>query len=323
MFVALARDLADRIPQKHRGTIALGLVLIGSTGIQTTTAFVAPLFEHFAPVSITGMRMLIAATFLALIVRPNPFALKKQDWPQVLIYACVAALMTVFYYSAVKYIPLGIAVTFEFLGAFFVALLGVRRYRDALLTLGALVGVVLIAGPTFGHYPLTGYIFASANALTMAGYTLLSANMGRSSEATSGLKGVTISLCIAAVALLPWSAPQIPHLDGDAWLRLACAGIFGVALAFSADSLAGRLTSSAVIGILFSLDPVVGSIAGWLILGEVLGFLTYLGIACIVVSGALLVWQTNRSGIKVSTDTVLLDAVVSTKTGQLPIIKKD
>lgn len=323
MFVALAKDIIQSIPPKHRGTVALGLVLVGSLGIQTTTAFVSPLFEHFAPLTITGFRMLFAALLLGILVRPNPFALKKQDWPPVLLYSVVAALMTVFYYSAVKYIPLGIAVTFEFLGAFVVALLGVRRIRDALLALGALAGVVLIAGPTLGSYPLIGYLFTAANALTMAGYTLLSANMGRSSEATSGLKGVTLSLTIAALVLTPWSLPHASQMDGDAWLRLVCAGFFGVALAFSADSLAGRLTSSAVIGVLFALDPVMGSLIGWVMLDEVLGFLAYLGIASIVVSGALLVWQTNKSGIKVSTDTVLLDAVVSTKTGQLPIIKKD
>lgn len=293
----MPKDITSRIPPRHRGTAALALVLTGSLGIQATTALVAPLFNTYSPVAASGLRLLIAAAFLYLLVRPNPRVLTRTDWVPVLVYSLVAALMTVLFYSAVKYIPLGIAVTIEFMGAFFVALLGARRLRDGLLALGALIGVVLIAGPTLGHYPLIGYLYAIGNAAAMAGYTLLSATMGRSSEATSGLKGITLSLTLAALWLSPWALPQAPNLDADSWLRLACAGIFGVALAFSADSLAGRLTSSAVIGVLFALDPVIGSVVGWLLLHQVLSPLTYLGIACIVVSGALLVWQTNKSGL--------------------------
>lgn len=296
--------------------------MVGSIGIQLSTAFVAPLFHVFSPAAVSGLRLLIAGLFLLLIVRPRPFKFTKTDWPPVLLYALVAASMTVLYYSAVKYIPLGIAVTIEYLGAFVVALLGVRRLRDGLLALGALVGVVLIAGPTFGDYPLIGYLFAVGNAACMAGYTILSATMGKGTTAASaGLRGVSVSLCIAGLLLLPWSAPQMTQVDADGWLRLTCAGIFGVALAFSADSLAGRLTSSAVIGVLFALDPVNGAIIGWLVLDERLGALTYLGIIMIVVSGALLVWQTNKSGLKLPAENPLLDAAVSTKTGTLPIIR--
>lgn len=310
----------ERIPSQHRGSAALGFVLLGSLGIQGSTAIVSELFPVLGAAATSGLRMLVAAIFLVIVIRPNPFALKKSDWPQVIIYGFVAAFMTAAYYAAVQYIPLGIAVTIEYLGAFFIALLGIRRLRDGFLACGALVGVALIAGPTFGHYDLRGYLWAICTALCMTGYTLLSANMGRSSEATSGLKGLTLSIVLAAILLTPFSIPALPTVNAEGWLRLAIAGIFGVALAYSADSIAGRLTSSAVIGVLFALDPVVGSVVGWLFMGQILSFWTYAGITLIVVSGALLVWQTNKTGLAVPTSTTLLDAAVSTKTGQLPII---
>lgn len=301
--------IAERIPQQHRGTAAFGLVLAGSMGIQVSTALVSPLFESFPPVSITGFRALIAAAFLWALVRPNIFALRKQDWPQVLVYALVTSCMSSFFYLAVARIPLGIAVTIEYMGAFIVSLLGVRRFKDSLFAVAALAGVVMIAGPTFNSTSWAGYLFAALAATCMASYTLLSARMGSGSEATAGLKGVTISVALSALILSPFSLPHITELDTVGWLRVAATGIFGVALAFSADNLAGRITSSAVIGVLFSLDPVMGALVGTVVLGQILSLWAYLGIILIAVSGALLVWKTNRSAIAIEAFTQSLPII--------------
>ncbi|QRZ62001.1 DMT family transporter [Rothia sp. ZJ932] len=309
---ASAPTIVERIPREHRGTAAFVLVLMGSLGIQVSTAVAAPLFDVFSPVTVAGFRALIAAVFLAVLVRPNVFALRRGDWPQVLIYALVTTLMAAFFYLAVARIPLGIAVTIEFMGAFVVSLLGVKRFRDSIFAVAALVGVAMIAGPTFTSTNWSGYLFAALGAICMGSYTLLSARMGSGSAATAGLKGVTISMCISALLLAPFSVPYVGQLDASGWARVAVAGIFGIALAFSADNLAGRLTSSAVIGVLFSLDPVVGAIVGILMMQQVLSLWAYAGIVLIAVSGALLVWKTNRSAISISTFPQSLPVVPST-----------
>lgn len=312
--------LAEKIPASQRGTAAFVLVMLGSLAIQSSTALLSPLFVIYSPIAVAGLRMGAAALLLALVVRPNPFALKKSDWPQVIIYSVIVCLMTTGYFQAVHYLPLGIVVTIEYLGAFGVSLLGVKRFKDGLLSLGALAGVVLIAGPTFEKSQVIGYLFALLSALSMAGYTLLSARLGNGSQAVAGLKGLTLSICGSALIFAPFSVPVISHLDADQWLRVAFGGVLGVAFAYSADALAGRLTSAAVIGVLFSLDPVNGALIGLIILGEVLPLWSYLGILLIAVSGAVLVWKTNRSAIKLGTNTAMLEAIVSTKTGQLPQI---
>ncbi len=313
-------SFAQTIPAHHRGTAAFILVVLGSLAIQSSTALLSHLYTDFSPLSVAGLRMGAAALILALLVHPNPLALKKTDWPQVLIYSVVVCLMTTGYFQAIKYLPLGIVVTIEYLGAFGVSLLGVRRLRDGLLSIGALVGVILIAGPTFELSHVVGYLYAALSAVSMAGYTLLSARMGNGSPAVAGLKGLTLSICCASLIFAPFSIPAIPHLDTDAWMRVFAGGLLGIAFAYSADALAGRLTSAAVIGVLFSLDPVNGALIGLILLGEVLPLWSYLGILLIAVSGAVLVWQTNRSAIKLNTNTAMLDAIVSTKTGQFPQI---
>lgn len=98
-------------------------------------------------------------------------------------------------------------------------------------------------------------------------------------------------------------------LDVDAWFKLALSAIVGVALAYSADNIAGQLTSAAVIGVLFSIDPVVGAIVGTFMLGEVLSAWSYLGIVLIAASGAYIVWRTNRSAIAVTLHTSALPVI--------------
>lgn len=316
------RGMAASVPPKRRGTAAFVLVMAGSLGIQASTAILSHLFVEFSPIAVAGLRMGAAALILLVLVRPNPFAVKRSDWPQVIVYALVVSVMTLGYFQAVHYLPLGIVVTIEYLGAFGVSLLGVRRARDGLLSLGALVGVALIAGPTFEAGQLVGYFFAALSALCMAGYTLLSAKMGSGSQAVSELKGLTLSITISALIFSPFSVPAIPQLSGADWVRVLLGGALGVAFAYSADSLAGRLTSAAVIGVLFSLDPVNGALIGILLLGEVLPLSAYVGIVVIAISGAVLVWKTNRSAIELGTNTAMLEAIVSTKTGQIPLVEQ-
>ncbi len=308
--------LAAKVPASRRGTAAFILVMLGSLGIQSSTALVSGLFDQFSPMAVAGLRMGCAAIILLIFVRPNPAALKKYDWPQVLIYGFVVVLMTLGYFNAVKYIPLGIAVTIEYLGAFVISLVGIRRWQDSLLSLGALLGVILITGPTIESHQLQGYLWAALSACCMAGYTFLSARMVGGSPALAGLKGLTLSVTLAAILLLPWSLPAAGAVDSSGWLRIFAAGTLGVALAYSADAIAGKLTSAAVIGVLFSLDPVNGALIGILMMGQLLPWPAYLGIVLITVSGAVLVWKTNRSAISISSHTAMLQVLANPATGQ-------
>lgn len=310
-------SLISRIPERHRGTTALVAVLIGSTGIQSMAALATTLFEKVGPVAVSGLRMFTAAVVLLLIARPRVWRFTAQDWRSVVIYGVVASLMNVFFYLAVDRIPLGVAVTVEYLGAFAVAMFGVRRIRDGLFALGALAGVVLIAGPTFGSADALGYLFALAAAAAMTGYTLFSAKIGTGSPASSGIRGLSVSIAIGALILSPVSVPQMPGLTGHEWLIAVCLGVFGLALAFSCDALAATLTSPAVVGVFFSLDPVVSSIVGVLMLGQVLSVSAYVGIALIVVSGAAVTWRVNRTAHVLTTHTEALQVL---RTGQIPIV---
>ncbi|WP_178945450.1 DMT family transporter [Kocuria sp. TGY1127_2] len=307
--------LVDRISPRHKGTTALLAVLVGSTGIQITAAVASTLFEKFNPVSVSGLRMTTAAVVLLLIARPRFWRFTRKDWLSVLAYGVVSSLMNVFFYLAVDRIPLGVAVTIEYLGAFTVAMMGVRKIKDGLFALGALAGVVLIAGPTFGNTDLLGYVFAFMAAASMTGYTLLSGKIGNGTEATSGIRGLSVSIAIGAILWSPATALAVPRMNLGDWGIAIFIGAVGLALAFSCDAFAATLTNPAVVGVFFSLDPVVSSLVGLVLLGELLAVPAYVGIALIVVSGAAVTWRANRSAAMITTHTEALQVL---HTSQMP-----
>ncbi|GAB3519911.1 EamA family transporter [Arthrobacter monumenti] len=292
-----AGDVRARLGHRSTGLIAALAVLLGSLGIQISSMVSFSLFDSYSTMAVSGLRMVIAAVVLLAITRPNLRALGKADWSGILVFGIAMAAMNVFFYLALSRLPLGVAVTLEFLGAFSVAMLAARRLRDGMFALVALVGVALIAGPA-ANFDALGYLFGLGAAAAFAIYTVMSARIGTASEASSGLKGLALSVSVAAVVLLPFSVPQIPLVDAPDWGLLALSGLLGVAFTFSMDVFAAQLTSAATVGVLFSIDPVTGALVGALLMGQSLSATAYVGIVMVAASGAFVIWRTNRAAAK-------------------------
>ena len=74
------------------------------------------------------------------------------------------------------------------------------------------------------------------------------------------------------------------------WGILIVSALLGMALAFFVDTLAARLTSARVVGVLFAFDPVIGTLIGYFWLGQTLTPLAVCGIVLVVGAGAGIVW---------------------------------
>lgn len=196
------------------------------------------------------------------------------------------AAMNVLFYNAVANLPLGIAVTLEYLGPFFVAFFGTRNRWESVFPVVALIGVVLISNPT-GGMTLVGLIFGLGAALAFGGYTVLAGRVGHSS---SGFSGLALSVNVGALTLAPFSAVAVPRVQGDQWLLLAASGVIGVAIAFTLTFIVTGLTSPRVTGTLLSVDPAVGAVVGGIVLHQSLNAAVVVGIVLVVVSGAAVTW---------------------------------
>jgi inner membrane transporter RhtA len=275
---------------RRRTALSVSLVLGACASIQVSAALAAKLFDDVGTLGVSGLRMAIAALVLLALARPRPTRIPREAWLGVLLYGVAMAAMNVLFYNAVARLPLGVAVTLEFLGPFTVTFLAARGRRDVLLPVLALAGVALVSNPT-GGMNAAGAAFGLAAACAFGSYTLLA---GRVGAASPGFGGLALSVIVAALVLSPFSVAVAPHVPAGDWPVLAASGVIGVALAFSLTFTAARWTTPRVIGTLFAADPAMAALVGAAALGQRLTLPVLLGIALVALAGAGVSWTAGR-----------------------------
>src|SRR5205807_7825674 len=104
-----SKSIFDQVP-------APGLVLVGITSVQVGAAFATKLFVHLGPAGTVLLRVLFAAVVLWAIWRPRPRAHARSELRLAGLFGLSLALMNLTFYEALDRIPLGVAVTLEFIG---------------------------------------------------------------------------------------------------------------------------------------------------------------------------------------------------------------
>lgn len=270
--------------------LAAGLILIGSAGIQTSSALSSTLFTSYGSAGVSAMRMLVASLILLALFRPSFRGRSRGEWVGIVVYGVAMAMMNLSLYAAIERIPLGIAVTLEFLGPCAVALLASRRIREGLCAGLSLAGVALLSIGPWGYFDLIGYLAGLGAAAAFGIYTVFAARVGK---AGTGLDGLSLSVTAAAIVTLPLAIPRVPELDVPDTGVLALSAMVGVVIPYAVDTIAARLTSARVVGTLFAIDPAMGALAGLVFLGEAMTFPAIMGIVIVAASGAMLVWVTG------------------------------
>jgi inner membrane transporter RhtA len=258
-----------------------GLVVASITSVQVGGALAVHLFSWVSPSGAVSLRMLFAALVVLAISPPRLGGCALRRLPLAAAFGLVLAGMTLSFYGALHRIPLGIAVSLEFVGPLTVAVAGSRRPVD--LVWVALAGGGIVALTDGGNGPISGLGVALAllaGALWGA-YILLSARVGRAFERGAGL---TLALCVAAVATLPVGvATAGSDLLQPRVLALgAVIGILSSAIPYSLELEALRRIAPPVFGVLMSLEPAMAALAGLIILGQSLSARAVLGIALVV-----------------------------------------
>ncbi|MGL3806690.1 EamA family transporter [Paeniglutamicibacter sp. R2-26] len=281
--------LLNHSPRKRAlwGTLC---VLVGSIGIQLSSVLASNLFDVAGTLGTSALRLAAAAAVLLLIARPRLRGLGRRAWASICLYGVAMAAMNALLYNALEHVPLGTAVTLEFLGPLAIAAMGARGKLERLLPVATLLGVALVAGPLEG-INIPGIAYGLGAAVAFGAYTLLA---GRVGDTTPGLQGLALSVTVAALVIAPFSIQAAPRLDGPEWLTVVASALLGVALAYTLDFVATKLTSPRIVGTLFAIDPAAAALIGALALNQVPGFSTLLGIALVIVSGAAIIWLSGR-----------------------------
>jgi len=266
---------ANRIP-------AVWLVVGGIVSVQFGAAIAKQLFPLVPPTAMVWLRLVTSAVVFLAVVRPRLRGHSRSDWGVALAFGVALMTMNWAIYQSFARIPLGIAVTIEFLGPLGVAVAGSRRRRDLLWVALAAAGVALLGFSRTRLDPV-GVACALLAAAGWAAYILLSARTGRRWPGVSGL--VVASLVGALALATPAVVEAGAGLLSPRVLLLGLAvGLLSSVIPYSLELTALRTIPPRVFGILMSLEPAVAALAALLLLRELLSPLQWLAMACVVVA---------------------------------------
>ncbi|CAA9301401.1 MAG: Integral membrane protein [uncultured Friedmanniella sp.] len=261
---------------------AVWLVVGGIVSVQFGAAIAKQLFPLVPPTAMVWLRLVTSAVVFLLVVRPRLRGHSRDDWVVALLFGVSLATMNWAIYQSFARIPLGIAVTIEFLGPLAVAVVGSRRPRDLVWVLLAGLGVGLL-GLSRTRLDVAGVLFALLAAAGWAAYILLSARTGRR---WPGVSGLVVASLVGAVALAPPAVVEAGSrlLEPRVLLLGLAVGLLSSVIPYSLELTALRRITPRVFGILMSLEPAVAALAAMLLLAEFLNSVQWVAMACVVVA---------------------------------------
>ena len=281
------------------------LVLASVVSVQFGGALAATLIPVAGVLGSVLLRLALASAVMLLVVRPSWRGHPREHWWVVTQFGLTLAVMNTAFYAAIDRLPVGVAVTLEFLGPLALAAATSRSRRDVLAVALALVGVVLISGALstpWAELDLLGMALALLAGAAWAGYIIVSGCTGQRFE---GIDGVAWAMVIATVVVAPFALTKsaagvlaVPTLARGLGIALLSSVI-----PYSLENVALRRLAPQVFGILLSLEPAVAALAGLLVLGQRLSPAQSAGLVSVVAASLVIRAGTTRRHAEESTGT--------------------
>lgn len=172
----------------------MALVLLAITTAQLGSALAEHLFSAVSSLRAVALRLFFATAVLMLLWRPS-LRIDHGAWTVVRGYGVILDSMYLCFYQSLSRIPLGIAVTTEFLGLLAMNPTGSRRWLELWAVLAGGGVTLLTEGPG------VGVLFALTEGTCRGLYILLGAVSGR--RTTEG-DGLPPGMAVAALMAVPF-----------------------------------------------------------------------------------------------------------------------
>jgi inner membrane transporter RhtA len=259
---------------------ATALVVAAAFAFQGGAALATTLFEEVGPLGAVWLRQLFGAIVLLAVNAGVLRRLRARPLGPVVALGLALAFLNSFFYAAIDRIPLGLAVTIEFLGPLGVAVAGSRRARDFVWIVLAAAGVSLLGSPSVDLDPV-GIAFALAAAACWASYILIGKRLG---ESWPLLDGLTLAMAFAALVMTPLGVASAGSalLDGSVLAVGLAVGVLASVVPYGLELAALRRLPTHTFGILMSLEPAVAAVVGAVFLSQALSPLESLAVAFVV-----------------------------------------
>ena len=276
------------------------LLLIAMISLQSSGSLAKVLFDQFPVLTVSALRLCLSALILAVIFKIWQLNVKHVKWKAILSYGCALAGMNLLFYLAIQRLPLGIAVSVEFIGPLSVALYYARQKFDFIWVGLAILGLILLfpfnqASPSLD--PL-GIVFALAAGACWALYIIA----GQKPSGISGNHTVCLGMFVGTAILLPLAIFMgFPNqvFESSNFIYFIALAVLASALPFSLEMIALRNLSALSFGTLMSVEPAIAALSGFVFLNEQLLWNQWLALATIICASIGCTYTTQQAKLKV------------------------
>ena len=258
-------------------------VLFAIISVQSGAAIAKTLFPAIGAAGTASLRIGISAIILLAVYRPNLLKITPNQWKIVIPYGLSLGAMNLIFYLAIERIPIGLAVTLEFIGPLLVAVIGSKRLIDYLWVLLATAGIVLIAPWSNNGIDLLGVLFALLAGAFWAAYIVLGTKV---SKIMKGGDAVATGMLFASILIVPFGISEngLNNLTPTfLYLGIALA-LLSSAIPFTLEMKALGQLPARTFSILMSLEPAAASIFAFIFLQEHLAFNEILAVVFVVIA---------------------------------------
>ena len=275
--------------QRAAAVPAPALFMISGVSQYLGAALAVGLFSAMPATTVAWWRVLVAAVLLVLWRRPWRRRWTVRTAAASVLFGVVLAGMNLLFYVAIDHLPLGTAVSLEYLGPVAVAAVAGRGPRVRVAIVIALLGVLSISGLGLDWSdPGTGVGVAAALAAGAA-WSVYIVLGRRIAAGRSGLDSLAVAMAAGALVFAPVAAGSAGEALASPSLLLAVVGVGVLSsfLPYAVDQVALTRLSAPTFALLTALLPATSLLVGLVVLGQVPTLGEALGLVLISVAVAL------------------------------------
>jgi inner membrane transporter RhtA len=267
---------------RERAVAGAAMIVGTSLSIQLAAALAHDLFDRLGPVGVSAVRFALGAVILLAIVRPAIRGRDAATWGAIVAYGASLAALNLTFFQAISLIPMGIAVTLAFIAPLVMALIGSRRRRDVVWALLAGAGVATLGGIDRPG-SVSGILFAIAAGCAWVGVAYAGRSVGRRTRRVDGL---ALALPIAALITVPLGIGHAGAVDGRSLAIGLVIAVGGLIIPFALELEGLRRLEPRIVAVIYSIDPAIAAVVGFLALGEHLTALQVVALVAVMIASA-------------------------------------
>ena len=292
----------EEMPDSPRAAVIW--MIFGSFCFGTMNALVKWTSDYADVWMIIMVRSAVIAFGVAAFATSRGISLKINDKRTMLLRCSVGLLAMILYFTALGRIPIGQAVTLQYTGPLFVALLSGRILAErvssvvAVLVVTAFVGIILIVSPELGSIEPDALLALGSGFFAALAYMYVRELRKTDSPATVVFWFAAFSVCGSIIQ----AAPDFLSLDSTTIASLVGVGI-GAGGGQIGITMAYHKANAAWVSAFSYLTVIVATFYGFAIFGETLTPADWAGGLLIVGSGVALVFAVPQENLQQQTKT--------------------